>query len=364
MKIETKALKKLIQAVQPAVSSSSTLDTLRLIHIEPTGSGLRATATDVVLVYQYEVEVEGSDTLVPFVVDGKRLVAILRAIEDDEVEVSVSPTQLRIVDGIDTLTLELISATQYPLPTVPLVYPSRVNGKAFSEALNRAVIAASDDPNSAMLHSVNVMVNEGDGLMVANNSHFAAQIGFESGTLPEMDICLSRDCIERFVKQLAKAREDVEVALTEGFMCFRLGPLQIMTRLVELDYPDCSGMILEEYGQVLTYEHRRMTASLAKLAAIAGDKIHTAKMVFGKRPGTMSLKSTTHGLGKYVGKVAYEGDAAPETAVTVNAWYLSLALANLIDEKLTISSTLSDAPMLVKGEGDQPVTYIILPLRS
>ena len=365
MKINTKVFRKLIERVQPAVSSKSTLESLKLIYIEPVEGGLSAIGTDMNLVYCYQAEAEGTEGTPPFIVNGKRLIAVLRVIESEQIEVSTSENELRIKDGEDLICLDLLPASTYPKPEMPAFFPHSVNGKVIGQALKSSVIAASDDPDSDMFSCLNWMVKDSRGLLVANNGHFVAMAGFDASKLPEMDICLRRDVVERMLKQLIKLDEDVEVHLTETFLFMKAGDMIIAARIMDYDYWDCSGMILDEYGQTVTYDRERFVAALQKLKSVAGDRIHTAKMVFGKRAGTMRLKTTTTGLGRFGGVLKHEGEAIPETHTTVNAWYLAMAVEGIDGEQVQISSTENDTPALITGIGEEAsdLRYIVFPIR-
>lgn len=354
-------LHRALSSVSRVASAKTSLPILSNILLKTENNRLLVAATNLEIASSYyigaKVVSEGTLTI------PARLVSeFVSNLPKDNVDLKIEGTKLHIVSGKYQSTINGVVADDFPaLPTITAGISVKIPSQVLKTAISQTVITASHDDTRPVL--TGVLCHSLDGYL-----YFAATDGYR---LAEKRLLACTDDIKALIpastlqeisRVIPEDCDEVELVFDESQVQFRMGDVEVMSRLIDGNFPDYRQLIPKETeitALVQTAEITRITKIASLFARESGGSItiHTDS-----EKNTLSIRSVASQLGENTSETTVEVNG--DGAVTLNSRYLLEALGCVDTPKIAFGFSGKLAPCVIRPQGEDGYQHIVMPLKS
>jgi DNA polymerase-3 subunit beta len=146
----------------------------------------------------------------------------------------------------------------------------------------------------------------------------------------------------------------------EGYARFSSPTMDLVTRLIDGNFPDYDQVIPKGQDKKLVAETDAFLASAKRASLMAVDRSNSARLDL--KSGTLKISSASHELGEVQEdlKVKYEGEAL---AVAYNAKFVIDVLKSVETKEVQLELSTALAPGLFRPLGDDSYVCVVMPIR-
>jgi DNA polymerase-3 subunit beta len=159
--------------------------------------------------------------------------------------------------------------------------------------------------------------------------------------------------------------EEVQLAAGQNHLGFRMGDRSLVSRIVELRFPQYERVIVRDNPFKARVERTELLASLRRVSLLAHEKARGVRFKF-DAGGELTLKALGHerGSAEETLSVTYQGETVE---LTLNASYVMDVLQVLACESVELQVRDSGTQCVLVPVGDDPrleeYTYVLMPMR-
>lgn len=329
------------------------------LHLELSGDELRVTGSDLDLTISQHLTVAG-DTDGVVVIPSKLIADIVRALGPGAVDLVVEGDEVQITAGRSEFSMRTIPADDFPRLGTPNSDGVTLNAADLSAALKQVVKAASGDDSRPILTGV-LLASEGEGLrLVSTDSYRLAVRDLPGTSVLEGDqsvLVPSRALAE--LNRVFGENESVSLRLGERDASFEVGGTQVVTRLIEGEFPNYRGLIPDTYPNELTVNRAELLDAVRRVRLMAQE---ATPIRLNMRADTLELVAVTQDVGQAqeVLDASYNGD---ELTVAFNPDYLIDGIEVTPGEEITLQTVDPLKPAVMRGADSADFLYLLMPVR-
>ena len=363
--IQRSPLLDALQKVQSVVEKRNTIQILGNILCTVKGQELSLAATDlevgVKVNLSVETEQEGKITL-----SAKHFLDIVRELPDKPLHITRKENNwVEIVCGKSRFNIVSLSADEYPsLPTFEDKIYSEARTEALIDMIDRTQFAVSTDATRYHLNGVYFETLENNIMrMTATDGHrlsFVDQEVFMK--MPELKrgIIIPKKGLIELRKLLSEGGDTVGLAFERGYLFAHLNHTYLFVSLIDGEYPDYKTVIPKGADRIVKLDRDSFNSALKRVSLLAHEKSRGVKIVLDK--GLMTISSSNPDMGE--AREEMDVDYLGETLdVGFNSKYLLEFLAVVDVDHLEFHLKDRLSPGILRGEGKQNHTYVIMPMR-
>jgi len=360
-------LSRALASVGRVVSSRSSLPVLSNVLLATDGNRLRLSATNLEIGINYwigsKVDSQGSLT-----VPARLFAEFVSSLPRDTIELSANDTVLTVKSPHYESKINGIAADEFPLiPTITNDPVLTLEASVLKEALVQVVVAASADEARPVLSGVYLYTEDDTLYLVATDSYRLAEKRIElAGDPPkEFSIIVPARTMQELIRLLGEAEGAVEVYIDEGQVMFRVAEIELVSRLIEGQFPNYRQIIPDHADtsfEIETAEFLRVT----KVASLFARESAGSIRVEIQAEGEVSVVSSDSEVGGNTSKAECEV-AGEDGEISLNARYLTDALGVMKSPQVTfaISGKLNPCVLSPAGDGaGEDYVHIVMPLRT
>jgi DNA polymerase-3 subunit beta len=353
------ALSEALQIVQRGVSSRPGIPALTGVLLEAEEGGeLTLTTTDLEVSARLSIDVqvqESGAALVP----ARLLGDTVKSLSDAPVEFEADRAQAQIRCAAYEGALRLLPAEDFPGLQEPAGTRVTVEAGALAEAVGQVARGASRDEARPVLTGVLVEINREGVVMAATDSYrlavrelVASADGEGRAIVPE------RALSEAGRAAATDEKAQVEIRADESQVSFRVGRLNLTSRLIEGEFPNFRQLLPETHESRLIVSRQQLLDAVRRVGLLARD---TTPVRLEFNALGVKLSSSSPDLGQAVETVEarYEGE---DLTVAFNPQYLIDGLTASVGESVRLDVRDGLKPGVVRGESDE-FTYLVMPVR-
>jgi len=352
-------LARALQLVQNVVEPRQTLPILANVLLHAEDKVLTVSATDL------EVAVK---TTVPAVVDAPGSITLnARKFHEIVRELPADTLRLRVQENswvflsCGGASYKVVGLPADDFPTVPEGERggARVTAGNLKAAIGRTSFAISHDEGRYALNGVHLSLRPEQLQLVATDGHRLAMALCPVEGAEEAAGIVPRKAVQELLRALG-GEEEVEVALRENQFVLRMAAFQLVSRLIDGQFPNYEQVIPREHPIRISVNRDTLTAALRRVSVVAEDRTKPVKLALAEGQLKITAYNPDFGEAEEVLPVEYAG---AEMAVGFNSRYLVDALGAV--EGSTAIIELKDAlsPGVVKGIGEGRDLCVIMPMR-
>ena len=167
--------------------------------------------------------------------------------------------------------------------------------------------------------------------------------------------------LQEVLRSINDDMEEIEIAFNEDLVRFRMGEIEIMSKLIDGSFPDYRRLIPKDNNIKLDLSREELIR-VTKLAALFAKSVNGAIVCEAKKPDIFSIKSVASELGENDSKI--ETTVENEGKVNLNSRFLSDALNALEEKDIVFEFSNSISPVVLRNKKSNTYTHIIMPLNS
>jgi DNA polymerase-3 subunit beta len=357
-------LAKALTAVSRLASAKTQLPILSNILFRTDGTRLLVAATNLEIASSHyigaKIASHGSITI------PARLVSeFVTSLPKGTVELKVKGTQLTVTSGRYTSVINGVVADEFPeLPTIDETSSIQysITADDFKQAVAQTIITASNDTTRPILTGVYWHSHEGFLYLVATDGYRLAERRLVE-TTSEVAAIIPTQSLQEVLRTITDSVDEIEILFDETQVRFRVGEAEIVSRLIDGNFPNYRSLIPAESvvtGVIKKDDFVRITRIAGLFARDSGGGI---TLSLDADRNTFSIHSIASELGENTSEA--EAVVTEGGAITLNSRYLSDALSVTDGDIVEFSFNGKLSASVLKAKGDNPnYLHIIMPLKS
>ena len=361
LKVTQENLAKALNSVARIANSRSTLPILSNIILKTVGTRVSIAATNLDIAITHfigsKVTQEGAIT-----VPARLTQDFVNSLPSGVIELVLEDYKLHINADKYTSVINGISADEFPvMPAIEKGKTWTIQAKVLKKGLQQIVMAASSDEARPVLTGVYMHSNDNKLTIVATDSYRLAEKVLTK-TTAEADLLVPASAMQDLLRLLADHDEEVAVVHNEQQVLFRVGDVELVTRLIEGKYPDYRKLIPSKFATTATLQKEDFVNITKVSSLFARESAGSITIHVDEGQKQVSIRAVASQLGENTATA--DADVTGEGDITLNSHYLLDALGALDGDTVSLCFNGKLEPCLIKDAKSADYTHIIMPLKS
>jgi DNA polymerase III subunit beta len=359
--ISKEALIGLLQAVQNVVTTRTTLPILGNALLQAQDGRLTIATTDLDMGIRAsapaDVEKAGSTTL-----PVRRLFSIIRELPATEMTIEVDAKQhASIRSGPSFFRIHGLPEEDFPAfpkPNGEKLF--KLSQNALKDMLRKTAYAMSTDESRYVLNGVLLSFKEGKMIVVATDGRRLALVEqeMEFPQSSETEVILPAKAVNE-LQRILSGDEMLTITISENQICFDLGNVFIVSKLIEGKYPNYKQVVPAEAKERAIIERELFLNATHRVALLSNEKSNSVKLTFSKNNLDIQANTPEVGEAKESLAVNYKGK---DFSIAFNPNYMMDPLRNLDADEIFFDFIDELSPGVIKF--NKPFLYVIMPMRT
>ncbi len=282
----------------------------------------------------------------------------------ETIEISTDDTKVTISAGKYSSTINGSPADDFPeLPEIDektaVTYQIGIN--EFKVSASQVLIASSNDLTRPALTGVYFNTDDDRLAIAATDGYRLAEKKLIDKVKSEVKAIVPSSSLQEVLRAIPDDIEAVEISFNEDLVRFRLGEIEIISKLIDASFPDYQKLIPKD-SKIKTVLKREELTRVTRLAALFARSVGGSIICEATAPDTFSVKSIANEFGENDSKI--EASVDQDGKVNLNSRFLIDALNALEEPEITFEFTDHTAPIVIKNKKSNKYTHIIMPLNS
>jgi len=340
-----------------------------LIRANEGGIELISTNLEIGITHQLRGKLEepGETTI-----DAKIISDYVNLLPEDKVEFKENDNEIGIKCGNYKTKVRGESSKEFPL--IPLIDRSlfcEVNIFDFKKSLNSVAFAVANNDNRMELSGVFFQFQDNNLIMAATDSYRLAErkIKIKNGNINETKIIVPARTIQEVLRIISNIGSDaqslesdiIKIYLSDNQILFSLDSVEIISRLINGQYPDYKQIIPDKYKTEAEVKRSDLIRAIKASAIFSKTGIYDISLIFKKELINVFSSSSQNGESSIDLRSEVLGE---DNDITVNYRYLLDGL-NIIDgDQILIKTINNNTPCALVSKEDEDYLYIVMPIRN
>ncbi len=354
-------LSKAVSFVEKIVSKNPSLPILNNILLKTENGRLKVSATNLEVGINYflgaKIEETGEIT-----VPARIFNDFIGGLRDDKVTLTTKNNILNI--NTDKYKTQILGFDSKEFPIIPKiksepfsVVPAKILKTGLSTVLDSIAVSETRPELAGLLMqftSKQIIFASTDSFRLTEKTVDIKQKETNSFILP-------RNTVVELIRLLGDVGNDIDVRYSDNQVSFSSNDFEIVSRLVDGNYPDYKKVIPDKYISRLLVKKNDLDKNV-RLAGIFTSSIADIKLSCTEKAITITAKNSSKGEIQIVGDVLLKNEPFE---ISLNHNYLLDGLKIIPTEHVVIEYTGQGSPLVLKPEYDtKDLTYLIMPLRK
>ncbi len=355
---------KALSAVGRVASTKTQLPILSNILLRTDGNRLLIAATNLeIATTQYigaKIGKPGAITI-----PARLISEFVSSLPKGTIELRVIGENMHITSGKYHSIINGVIADDFPeLPTIDeqnsVSYT--INTEELKQAVAQTVITASSDSTRPILTGVYWHSHEGWIYLAATDGYRLSERRLVE-TTSEVAAIIPTQTLQEVLRTITDDSETVDVLFDETQVRFRINEAEVISRLVDGNFPDYRQLIPAQSEIVATMNKAEFTRVTKVAGLFARESGGSVTVTVDSDAKIVSLHSVASELGENTSELDAEVEGSGQ--VTLNSRYLTEALGVLDAETITFSFSGKLSPVILKSTAkDTNYYHVIMPLKS
>lgn len=285
--------------------------------------------------------------------------------KEEIIEISSEDTKVTISAGKYSSIINGVVADDFPeLPEIndKKAVTYKIGVDEFKNSVSEVIIASSNDLTRPALTGVYFNTYNNILAIAATDGYRLAEKQIIDQVKSEVKAIVPSNSLQEVLRSITDDIEEIEISFNEDLVRFRLGEVEIISKLIDASFPDYQKLIPKNCNIRVSLNREELTR-VTKLAALFARSVGGSIICEATTPNIFSVKSITNEFGENDSKI--ETKIEKEGKINLNSRFLLDALNALEEPKIEFSfSSDHVAPILLKNKKNTKYTHIIMPLNS
>lgn len=231
----------------------------------------------------------------------------------------------------------------------------------FKDGISSVAIASSNDLTRPALTGIYFNTDNKTLCIAATDGYRLAEKKLIKNVESEINVIVPTSSMQEVLRAINEDMEEIEISFNNDLVRFRLGEVEIISKLIDASFPDYRRLIPKD-NDITVELDREELIRVTRLAALFAKSVNGSITCESKKPNTFSVKSIANELGENDSSIETEVDV--EGKIRLNSRFLIDALNALNDKTITFNFSSRIAPVILRNKKNQDYTHIVMPLNS
>ena len=369
----------LLEAVQfasRAISNRATLPVLSGLRIEASEKGVvTVAATDLELTMETSFKA-GVDEPGKTIVPGRLFGEMSRSLATGQVTVGGGEGEIEIGSGRGNFRVKALAPDDYPALPIEArddagtdTVVVRMDASLLATALSQVVRSASGDESRQVLTGVLWELESGAVTLAATDSYRLGvrNLKVDGGPAEVRKVILPARALGELGRALQGGSGTIVATVKENLVAFAIpaagegsggGESVIGSRFIEGEFPNYRQLIPQGYPNSLTVEREALLEVTKRVGLLAQNNL-PVKLQLGSEL-EVSAHTPDVGEGQEVIDAEYQGEPL---VIAFNPQFLHDGASAIQSDKIVVEVSDGLKPAVLRGEGDEDYTYLLMPVR-
>lgn len=311
-----------------------------------------------------KVEKDGAIT-----VPARILTEFVSTLPADKIELEIEENRLSVSCGGYFARFHGLAASEFPpLPFVEGKEGTILPEEKLRQAIAQVVFAAASDEARPVLTGVLLrFAKKGIDLVATDGYRLSVKkikADLAADLVGQEQLIVPARALAEVARSLPETGEkaDLRLSVTEeaNQAIFVTPDAQIVTRLLEGEFPDFAKIIPAEHQTEAILDREELTKAVKMAAIFARESANIVRLSFGKDEATVS--ANTAQVGENKSSLAAKVTGKPDQ-IAFNSRYLLDYLGSIVSEELSFEMSGSLSPGVFHPQGDETFLHLIMPVR-
>lgn len=303
-------------------------------------------------------------------IPGRYLIEIMRKISSQRVEFALIEDKLIVIKADRSeFKLRLMDVEDYPdIDFLDLDDPIVLDSQLIKTIIKETNYSTATNEKRPILTGVNFKYLDNHLYCVATDSYRLSQKNIKLRTHSKtFDIVIPNRSLDELSKILDTYNHDVELYINPNKVLFKMNKILFQTRLLEGTYPDTMRIIPTEFPVIIPFNKEELLQAVERVSLLSPRDRETNYNIIkmSLRPDSIvEISSTNNEIGDALEEVIPTSDVTgPVIKIAFSSRYLVEALKSFSSSEITINFAGEVKPFVIKGNLDQDLLHLILPVR-
>jgi len=355
-----------------AAGKNVNLPILNNVLIEARDGKIKLTTTNLEVgissVVRGKIEADGV-----FTVDAKILADYISLLPNQRVDLALDGMRLSVECDNYKTKINGQSAEDFPLiPQVERTALCKIRADEFKRALAQVVFAAAISDTRLELAGVLFLFNDKELVLAATDSFRLTEKKLKNlsldGALANKKFIVPTKTLQEVIRILSGGRDgeagdEMEIYFSENQVLFVYGTTELVSRLIEGNYPDYQQIIPAQNKTKAIVKVEELVRAVKASSLFSKTGINDVNLDFPKNKSKMMISATSGQSGENMAEVEAKisGD---DNSVVLNYRYLLDGLNNLNEPSAVVMMMDGNTPCIIRPELDDSYLYIIMPIKQ
>jgi DNA polymerase-3 subunit beta len=361
LQVTQENLAKALSSVARVANTRNTLPILGNVLLKTVDNRLSVAATNLDIAITHfigsKVSEEGAIT-----VPARLMQDFVSSLPSGVIDLELDENKLHITTDQYKSTINGVSAEDFPvMPAIAAGTEWEIPALVLKKGLQQTVLAASSDEARPVLTGVYLHGYEGNLYMVATDSYRLAEKTLQK-TKADTNLLVPGSALQDMLRILGDGDDPVHITHDDQQVLFRVGEVELVSRLIEGAYPDYRKLIPSKFAVSATLSRADFTNITKVSSLFARESAGSVTIKVDEASKQVSIRSVASQLGENTASATAEVVGSGE--VTLNSRYLLDALHVFGGDTITFSFNGKLEPCLLTDAAAKDYKHIIMPLRS
>lgn len=352
-----------VQIVQKGVSTRSTLPILTGILFKVEDNKLFLSSTDLEISIECVCDVK-TITSGSVVIPARLIGDVLRNLPEAVVKLNSNKSTNQVELECEKAKFNIKTLPPEDFPKTPRLKKEQsctLKSKLFTDALKQITKATSKDEARPVLTGVLFKINENKLKMVATDSYRLAikEIECISSMDKEVKLVIPGRVLDEITKIAPKEKSEIRLLIGENQAGFEFDNIQIITRLIEGEFPKYQQLIPESYQVQLRLNKEVLIGATKRVSLLA---LNNAPIKVSIGDNKLVISSQSSDVGEAIEKLDLKEKVEPIT-IAFNAQYLLDGLLSINSDNTIFEIVSPLNPALLRADEEKDFLYLVMPVR-
>ena len=303
-------------------------------------------------------------------IPGRYLIEIMRKITSQRVEFALIEDHLIVIKADRSeFKLRLMDVEDYPeVDFLDLDDPIILDSQLFKNIIKETNFATAQSEKRPILTGVNFKYKDNNLYCVATDSYRLSQKNVKLRThSKEFDIVIPNKSLDELSKILDGSNDDVELYINPNKVLFKMKNTLFQTRLLEGTYPDTMRIIPTDLPVIIPFNKEELLQAVERVSLLSPRDRETNYNIIKlslREDHIVEMSSTNSEVGDALEEIIPSSDViGPVIKIAFSSRYLVDALKSFSSNEVSIQFAGEVKPFVIKGNLDQDLLHLILPVR-
>jgi DNA polymerase-3 subunit beta len=293
----------------------------------------------------------------------------------DEKEGSTESGILNITCKNYTTKIKGMSSSDFPLiPQIEKNNPYICKINDLKSAISQTIFAVSLNETRPEIGGVLMSFNQNKLTLAATDSYRLAEkvVDLKSKfNIDEQRVIVPARTLQELLRILSSLKDptaiedidNIEIYVVENQILFVLGNIELISRLIEGQYPDYKQIIPQNYETEVLITNSEFIKAVKTASLFTRSGIYDINLEIIPNSKELVISSTNSQLGENVSRLASKINGKTNN-ILVNFRYLLDGLQNIDVEEIELKVVDSNSPCAIKPKGKDDYLYIVMPIKQ